>query len=281
MNKSTYLKMRIANMTNSSFSVSSRSVLPLLAGIILGVAGPGMPGAVAAEPTTPDPAATALEQLRAANQARSDLAKEEAAWAMESARLKALSAATSAETTRLERDATAAVTVRDNARARLAALGSSSDLDAVRTRLAESGAKLTTALAAVARDLPPGAVPTPSEAVGDGVFDAVVHALEAAEHSANSLAVEIVSGERSASGSTPAQRQAVKMLRVAGAAAWWVALDGSAAGTVRIQDGTVHLDAVPEAQSQAIALALAQVEGRSQAGIALLPAPASTTGAQP
>ena len=281
MNKSTYLKMRIANMTNSSFSVSSRSVLPLLAGIILGVAGPGMPGAVAAEPTTPDPAATALEQLRAANQARSDLAKEEAAWAMESARLKALIAATSAETTRLERDATAAVTLRDNARARLAALGSSSDLDAVRTRLAESGAKLTTALAAVARDLPPGAVPTPSEAVGDGVFDAVVHALEAAEHSANSLAVEIVSGERSASGSTPAQRQAVKMLRVAGAAAWWVALDGSAAGTVRIQDGTVHLDAVPEAQSQAIALALAQVEGRSQAGIALLPAPASTTGAQP
>lgn len=268
-------------MTMSLFRSSSsctRGVLPLLAGITLGVAGPGMPVAAAADSLpTPDPATAVLEQLRAADRARTDLATTESAWALERSRLLALVEATAAETGRLERDAGAAETARDAARTRLAALGNSSDLDLVRTRLAEAGTRSAEALAAIARTLPPGIIPTPADASGENPFDAAVRALEVAERAATGISVEVVTGERNG---TP---QAVKMLRVAGAAAWWVALDGRAAGLVAVHQGQVRLIPVDEPQALAIADALAQVEGRHAPTIAVLPAlPESTSaGGQP
>lgn len=222
-----------------------------------------------------DPAAAALEQLRAAGQTRTDLAREESAWTLERSRLLALIEATAAETARLEREAGSAEAVRDAARTRLSALGSGSDLEAVRNRLGEAGTVLSSTLAVVARGLPPGAVPALGEASGEGRFDAVVRALEAAERAAGSVAVEVVTGDRDG------RPQAVKMLRIAGAAAWWVALDGSAAGVVEIHDGAVRLRAADADEAAAIAGALAQAEGRQPPAVVLLPLPLATAGGQP
>lgn len=213
----------------------------------------------------PDPAASALEQLRAANQARSELARESAAWESERQRLAAIIAATRADTARLERDATAAEAARDAARTRLAALGNGNELDALRARLAEAGERMAVQLAALARSLPPGAIPTPAASAGDGAFDAAVRTLESAERAAGSLAVEVVTGDRAG------RTEAVKVLRVAGAAAWWVALDGSAAGILRMSDGMAKLEPADESGRTAILAALAQAEGRLQPALTVLP----------
>lgn len=214
---------------------------------------------------TSDPAASALEQLRAANQARSELARESAAWTAERQRLAAIIAATRTDTARLERDATTAEAARDAARTRLAALGSGSDLDALRARLAESGARMTAQLAALARTLPPGAIPLGSGSASEDAFDAAVRTLDGAERSASGLAVEVVTGSRDG------RPEAVKVLRVAGAAAWWVSLDGTSAGTLRMVDGATRLEPSDLAGREAILAALAQAEGRKQPTITVLP----------
>ena len=255
-------------------TLSASPLAPLLAALVLAT-GPGLLQAAAAEPSTPDPAAAALEQLRAANHARADLAQAEAAWTAERQRLQAVIDATSAETARLEGEAASAEQVRDAARARLAALGSGSDLDAMRARLAEAGDREGAALTALSRQLPPGAVAAVAASGTDASFDAVVRALESAEHAAGAVAIEVVSGERDG------RREAVKMLRVAGAAAWWVALDGTAAGVVEVRDGALRLLDCAALRRDLIIAALAQAEGRGQPAIALLPAPAAVSGAQP
>lgn len=255
------------------------SVLPLLAGIImLGVSCVMMPAAAADAPSTPDASAAALEQLRAANVARAELAREEAAWKTERERLHAAIAATRAEVARLERDAADSEAQRDDTRSKLAAIGSTSDLDTVRTRLGEAGAKLRSALTSLAATVPPGVIALPADDLaGEALFDASVRALDAAERAAGTLGVEVVSGTRDG------QSEAVKLLRVAGAAAWWVSLDGKAAGIARVADGKLVLDAAgDEATRLNITAALAQAEGRAHPTVLLLPAPASTkSGGQP
>jgi hypothetical protein len=213
----------------------------------------------------PDPAANALEQLHAANQARSELAHDNSTWTTERQRLEAVIAATRAETTRLERDAAAAETARDAARSRLAALGNGSDLDALRSRLAEAGARMSAQLAALARTVPPGAIPLATGSTGDDAFDAAVRTLDGAERNASGLAVEVITGNRDG------KPEAVKILRVAGAVAWWVSLDGSRAGSVRMVDGTTRLEPSDLADRDAILSALAQAEGRKQPSITMLP----------
>ena len=218
-------------------------------------------------------AAVAMEQLRAANQARSALANEESAWKQERERLLAALAATRAELARLERDATAAETARDTARTKLAALGNVSDLDAVRERLGQAGTRIAGQLTELGKSLPPGVIAVPSAGLaGDAAFDAAVRALDAAERAAGTVTVEVVTGERAG------QAEAVKLLRVAGAAAWWVALDGSAAGSARMSDGKLMLAVADEAGRLAIIAALGQAEGRGQPLVVLLP---MATGATP
>lgn len=245
-----------------------------LAGALLAVLGVGAVPACAADAGD---AAVAMEQLRAANLARAALATEESAWKQERDRLLAALAATRAELARLERDATAAEAARDAARTRLAMLGTSSDLDAMRERLGQAGITLAARLTDLARSLPPGVIVTPEAGLtGDAAFDAAVRMLDAAERAAGTLTVEVVTGDRGG------QAEAVKLLRVAGAGAWWVALDGSAAGTARVADGRLTLTASDEPGRIAIATALAQAEGRVQPAIVLLPAPpTSTPGATP
>lgn len=239
-----------------------------LAGALLAVLGAG---AVPVCAVDAGDAAVAMEQLRAANLARTALATEESAWKQERDRLHAALAATRAELARLERDATAAETARDAARTRLAALGTSSDLDAMRERLGQAGITLAARLTDLARSMPPGVIAPPEAGLtGDAAFDAAVRTLDAAERAAGTLTVEVVTGDRGG------QAEAVKLLRVAGAAAWWVALDGSTAGTARVADGRLTLTACDEPGRIAIAAALAQAEGRGQPAIVLLPAPPTT-----
>lgn len=208
------------------------------------------------------PVANVLEALRSANQARSELARESAAWATERQRLQALIAATNAETVRLERAATLSETARDSAQARLAALGSASVLEAVRAELAGAGSRAKQALEALAARLPPGVMPRWAD---DESFEAAVRVLEAAEQAAGRIAIEVVTGELGT------QRLAVKVLRVAGAAAWWMTLDGSQAGIVTITDGAVILTLVDESGRAAISAALGQIEGRQTPSVVLLP----------
>jgi hypothetical protein len=233
----------------------------------------------AADAASPAPGAatSALENLRAANVARADLATAENAWRLERERLQAVIAATRAEATRLERDATAAETRRDQATAEIATLNATDELDALRRRLGDAAVRLRSALASLARTMPPGTIAIPTEeGPGDVAFDAAIRALDATERAANSVAVEVVSGTRAG------QPEAVKLLRVAGAAAWWVSLDGTAAGTAQQSDGVLQLTAAAdEPTRQAITRALAQAEGRSQPTIVVLPTPAATTKATP
>ena len=227
---------------------------------VLGLAMGGLVSA--AEPV--DSATAALEQIRTANQVRREIAREAAAWTQERQRLEALIAATKADTARSERDALAAENARDAARQRVAALAGSSDLEALRARLAQAGVRWNAVLAQLAATLPPGVVP--QARAEDDAFDAGVKALDAAERAAGGVAVEVVTGTRDG------QPAAVKMLRIAGAAAWWVALDGSAAGTVTVKNGALELQVVPgESERLAIAAALAQAEGRSGPTVVLLP----------
>lgn len=231
-----------------------RPVLALLPSSLLALAGAA------------DLASSTLEQLHAANQARQALASTEATWVLEQQRLHALIAATRAETARLERDAAQSEQQRDEARNRLAALGQGSDLDALRTRLAQAGAELIHGLTTLSTRLPPGVVPATGAGDPDGAFDAAVRALEAGERATASVAIEVITGRRDG------HEEAVKVLRVAGAAAWWIALDGLAAGIVRITDGQVELLPVQDdSQRAAILAALAQAEGRATPALALLP----------
>lgn len=252
-----------------------RRGLPLaLVVVLFAWADPGRSATAAETPSTTDAAAVALEQLRAANVARAELSREEAAWKAERERLQAAIAATRAEVARLERDAVESETQRDTARAKLAAIGTTSDLDTLRARLGESGMTLRGALKSLAASVPPGVVAPPGDDLaGEALFDAAVRALEAAERAAGTLGVEVVSGTRAG------QSEAVKLLRVAGAAAWWVSLDGTAAGSARIADGRLQLDAAPDEPTRlAITAALAQAEGRAHPTVLLLPAPAKTGG---
>lgn len=214
---------------------------------------------------TPAPAQEALALASSAHRIRLDAAREAAGWTVERQRLEALIRATEAETARLVRDADLAERSTIEAQARLAALGSGSDLDVLRLRLADAGTELARGLAALAVRLPPGAIVAPTASGGESAFDAGIRSLEAAERSAGVVTIEVVTGTRDGC------PEAVKLLRVAGAAAWWVSLDGLSSGTVRLGTAQVELVSAGPDIHAAIVAALGQVEGRSAPGIALLP----------
>ena len=208
-----------------------------------------------------------LEDLRAANVARSALAGESAAWSAERERLEAALDALQADGRRLAREADAAEAMRDRAVQDLAALGAGGDLEPVQAILAASAARVRERLTALARELPPGAMSEP-RAGGEGGFDEALRALEASERALEKVAVEIVPGRLGE------RTIAVKALRVGGAAAWWLAMDGAEAGTLGRQDGQVVLTALPDAATRdAIARAIAIVEQRQPAAVELLPLP--------
>lgn len=218
----------------------------------------GQPGRAVAVQAT-------LEHLRAANAARQADAAAQADWQADRVRLKALVDGAKAEATRLEAAASSAETAEKAAQGKLTASGVEGDLDRLRQRLADAGAALNAQLDRLRERFPPGTI---SGSVNETTesFDAAVARIDAAERAASEVSVEVVTGKQDDTA------QAVKLLRVSGAAAWWEALDGVAAGSARMESGTLRLSAVAEpGQRDAIHHAIAIVEGRSGPAVVLLP----------
>lgn len=206
--------------------------------------------------TAPDPAALALEAALAASKARTAEAEAERTWQAERERLEALVAMARAEA---ERQRTEAATARSDAERLRATAPPTTTLPVVQETLRTGAARVRAALADLARRLPPGAVAVPTE----DSAEAVAAALAASERAAGAVAVEVISGV------LRGQPRAAKVLRVAGARAWWLALDGQEGGTVAVADGIVTF--TPVADPRPIAAALAAVEGRGTPRLELLP----------
>ena len=233
-------------------------------------------GAFAAEATDSTPATRLLEDLRAANLARADLARESAAWNAEKERLSAVLDGVRADAKRLDQDAMAAEGVRDRAQADVTRIGSGSDLDAVRAGLAAQAELIAARLATLRSELPPGAVAMIKPGLtGEAAFDEAVRALDATERAAGTVAIEIVPE------TIDGKPEAVRMLRVSGALAWWLALDSRRGGTVAITGGVPTCTPVTDPEAvEAIARAVLMVEGRIPAEIVRLPL-AARAGAAP
>lgn len=221
--------------------------------------------AFAAEPVA-DPAGVILENLRAANVARAALAGEQSAWNAERQRLEAVAEAVAADIARLEREAAAAEAKRADLEAELARLGTGSDdLEPIRAALAEQATMIRETLRELANRMPPGAVAIPS-AAGEAAFDDVIRALDATERASTGVAIEVVTGELAG------VQVAVKALRVAGAGAWWVNLEGNDAGILSVREGkTVLTGATDESTRKQIMLAVAIAEDRHPAELLVLP----------
>ena len=255
-------------------SIACRVLLLLTSIAVLGLLSLASLTVAVEIPSAADTSTVTLEHLRAANVARAELAREESVWRSERQRLQAAIAATRAEQARLSNHTAETESQAEHARTKLVALNAASELDALRLRLGEASSQLNAGLTALARTAPPGTVGvTAADLTGEAAFDAVIRALDASERAASTVAVEVVSGTRDG------RSEAVKLLRIAGAVAWWVALDGSAAGNARMIDGKLQLEISADERSRLdIALALAQAEGRAQPTIVLLPAPSINKG---
>jgi hypothetical protein len=217
-----------------------------------------------------DPAATTLEQLRAANAARSAEAREWQAWQVESERTYALLDAVQGQVARLRAEATAAREAAAKLRQESDAAGETkrqlARLDGVFAAQADAIAQgLDRARAASV----PGAVPA-AEAGGEARtrFAAAVRALETAERAAAASEVEVVEGD------LEGQARAVTVLRLAGRG-WWCEIDGARAGMVEPQaGGRPKLVEVRDAQAaEAIRRAIAIAQGARPPELLLLPVP--------
>ena len=226
----------------------------------------------AAEPAVAaSPAGRLLEEIRAANTARSAAEGERAAWNAERERLEAIRSGVVAEAQRLTAEADAAEKKAAALEADLRRIGSGSDLDAVRALLADLARDVRARLAGLAHDLPPGAVAVPPDG---GDFDAAVRALDATERAASSVTVEVVGGRLGSA------EVAVRLLRVSGAAAWWASLEGgpqARAGTAAMFGGALTLEPVDDPRP--IMRAIAQAEGRATPSLSLLPVTPSLSAA--
>jgi len=213
-----------------------------------------------------DPASAALEQLRAANQARTELARDVAKWQVERERLAAIVSATEAERDRLKADAEADEKKAEAARLELATLGAGSDLELVRGILTAGAAVQLDQLRALATQLPPGVVSLPPAGESAVDFDTIIKTVEAAERAAAGVAVEVVTGR------LEGKDVAVKLLRVSGAAAWWVSLEGNQAGTSFRRQGVLELtSAARDEDRKAITQAVNISEGRLTPALLVLP----------
>jgi hypothetical protein len=90
--------------------------------------------------------------------------------------------------------------------------------------------------------------------------------LQEAERQARKAGIELVSVQ------LQGEARTVKLLRLGGVMAWWLSLDGAAAGAASIEAGDVqlHVAETPQ-QAEAIGGAFAIAEGRSAPRWVLLP----------
>jgi len=216
-------------------------------------------------------AAPVQAHLAAAHRARSQLAEEEQAWAVERERLELLIAAVRQRAQRLRADAQKAAKKRADLAGEVEALSAKQErLRQVEAMLDALAERLEKALGVLAAESLPGLVPPDTAAgVTDPArrFDAAVARLEETEGRLGAATVEIVTG------TLGGREVTVRLLRVGGVAAWWTSLDGSRAGAAR-RDGDV-LALTPASSPEvveAIQKAFAVAEGRAAPDWVVLPA---------
>ena len=212
-----------------------------------------------------DHAESVLEQLRAANVARAALTAEQAAWAAERERILAVKSANDSDIDSLTKEGAAVEVEHQEAAKQVASFEKADDLVPVHAQLDAIAKTIVDRLTAYAHTTLPGAVTLP-EHPGMLTFDEAVRCLDASERSAGTVSIDIISGQLDGAAT------AVKVLRVSGAAAWWVALDEHAAGIVTMVDGQTQLQEVSdELQRRSIIRSIAILEGRRPAEFEVLP----------
>jgi len=220
-----------------------------------------------AGPSVPD---QVVRELRAASRARSQLLKEEQAWAMEKEKLLLLKSAIENEAqrhTRLAADAKRQESALEAGSAQLAA--QRDRLVLVEAMIDALAQRLEAALDELHERALPGLIP-PDQAAA--ILDpgqrltAAAQRLAQAKHRAEMSSIEIVSGRLGS------QTLTVKLLRLGSVASWWVSLDERQAGTARAEAGGLVLTLAATAEGAAeIKTALAIAEGRAAPEWVVLP----------
>lgn len=214
------------------------------------------------------------EDLRAANEARSQQGAEVAAWRAEAEAMGVTIASVQTEAKRVQQELAAVTSERDRLRLEHQRLGAG-DVAAAHKILADAAAALRSKLQAVAAVLPPGSVVVPA----DESCDALIKAIDLSQRALSQISVAIVAGH--AQGDAATATTAVRLLR-AGALAWWMALEGPAAGTAAMVDGRLELVPTTDAEvAEQIRRAIAIAEGRASGEPVVLPRGTSVTGARP
>ncbi|KPJ74770.1 MAG: hypothetical protein AMK72_03555 [Planctomycetes bacterium SM23_25] len=243
--------------------------LPLLAACLM-----TLPFAVAAGPDDAQSPATVPEQvqahLAAAHAARTELAKEHEAWAMEKERLELLASTVRSEAERFRAAAEEAKSDEAKLRSRTEALQAQTQrlehLEAMIDTVAE---RLEKALDALTAKSLPGVVPPD---VAAGITEparrlaAGAGRLDQARLRTQRAGIELVVG-------TLGERQVtVRLLRAGAVAAWWMTLDGKQTGTAAIDAGKLVLTlSKPPDNETAIRKAFAIAEGHAAPDWVLLP----------
>ena len=221
----------------------------------------------AGEPSIPD---QVMAELRAANAARAELLREEQDWALEKARLELLRTTVHDEAERLGNEAEGARIEAAQLRAKAGILRAAQQkLELAEAMIDALAERLEQALDVLAGKSLPGLVPPDTAA---GITDpgkrlaAGVQRLHMAEQQARKTGIELVTGNLGG------RQLTVKLLRIGGTAAWWIALDGSQAGTASVRDGKLVLSTAQTPRDlEAIRKAFAVAEGRRAPDWALLP----------
>ncbi|MCK6438944.1 MAG: DUF3450 domain-containing protein [Planctomycetes bacterium] len=209
-----------------------------------------------------------LTELEAANRARSGLTREEAEWQREKQRLELLASTLENEITKLNKE-------RKDSEATLEILRREASNDPgdarlhERTELARECAQvIDDRLNTLSAETPPGTIPDPSPTQSEPIalLESAGKRLGEAERRAGQFAVEVVTGRLGE------HERAVKLLRLGGAAAWWISLDGKEAGSAAMQQGTLVLKhAKDEQEARNIREAVEIAEGLREPRFVILP----------
>lgn len=202
-----------------------------------------------------------LDDLTAANEARTQRLREEAEWTREKERIELLRVTIEREARRAGDAAAAAqeqiTSLQDGARARQEQRQRIHD---VRALLARLTLRIHDELATIDRTCPPGVIPRSERGAAETAEDrflAATDVLARARHQATRAGVEIVSGTLDGDVTT------VRLLRLGGVAAWWRSLDAKRAGRAARVAGKLQLrQAVSEEDAAAIHRAFDMVAGR-------------------
>ncbi len=249
--------------------------LPLLAACLL-----TLPFAIAAGPDDAQDAATVPEKvqahLAAAHAARTELAKEREAWAMEKERLQLLASTVRSEAERFQALAEKARRQETDLRTRTEDLTTAKwRLEHVEAMIDSLAERLEKALEALAAKSLPGLVPPDTAAAITEPakrLAADARRLDELRHRTATANIELIVG------TLGGRTVTVRLLRAGAVAAWWMTLDGKQTGAAAVESGKVILSPskTPD-EKAAIRKAFAIADGHAAPDWVLLPVNQSRT----